>query len=79
MSNEQEKPKSFIQIIFVDVGSVVFSAQVDGVVPLQFLAIAEYFRIMGEVGIARQEQQKAQEMQRNKIAVPGVSNEELLR
>ena len=75
MSNEQEKPKSFIQIIFSDVGSVVFSAQEDGVVPLQFLAIAEYFRIMGEVGIARQER----EAQRNKIAVPGVSNEELLR
>ena len=54
---------------------MVFSAQVDGVVPLQFLAIAEYLRIMGEVGIARQER----EAQRNKIAVPGVSNEELLR
>ena len=77
--DEQNKPKSFIQIVFADVGNVFFDMQIDGVVPLQFLAVAEYLRILGEAGIARQETQRAQETQRKKIMVPGMNDEELMK
>lgn len=74
---QKEAPKSFIQVVFSDVGSVLFDMQVDGVVPLQFLALGDYLRMLGEAGIARQEAQRSQVAQRNKIVVPGMNDEEL--
>lgn len=72
----EEQPKSFIQIIFTDVGSTLFDAQIGNVTPLQILALAQYLQFMGEAGLARQEMQRDQVKQRNKIVVPGFGIEE---
>lgn len=66
----QQAPQSYIQIVFQDIGSTIFNMNVDGVTPLQFLAVAEYFRIYGEMLVMKQQAKEAAEAQRNKIAVP---------
>jgi|MudIll2142460700_1097286.scaffolds.fasta_scaffold284932_2 hypothetical protein len=68
---DQQTPQSYIQIIFKEPGSVLFDAQVNGVTPLQFLALGEYFRLLGETQLAKEQMQREEEMKRKKIAVPG--------
>ncbi len=65
-----QQPKSYIQIIFKEPGSVLFDAQVSGVTPLQFMAVAEYFRLLGEVNWYKEQTQRETEAERNKIVVP---------
>ena len=67
---DQQTPQSYIQIIFKEPGSVLFDANVNGMTPLQFFAVAEYFRLLGEAGWAREQAQREMEAERNKIAVP---------
>lgn len=67
---DQQTPQSYIQIIFKEPGSVLFDAQVSGITPLQFLAVAEYLRLLGEAGFLREQAQRQMEEERHKIAVP---------
>lgn len=67
---DQQTPQSYIQIIFKEPGSVLFDAQVSGVTPLQFLAVGEYLRLLGEAGFLREQAQRQMEEERHKIAVP---------
>lgn len=70
--DQQEQPKSFIQVIFKDIGSVEFNIMMDGIVPMQLLAIAEYFHFLGESGLVQEKVREAQQAQKNKIVVPGM-------
>jgi hypothetical protein len=64
-----DSPDSFIQVVFKEQGSILFDANVNGVTPLQFLAIGEYFKFMGEDLLRKAQVQKEQQ----KIAVPGIA------
>jgi hypothetical protein len=66
----QQVPQSYIQIIFKEPGSVLFDANIVGMTPLQFFAIAEYFRLLGESQLAKEQAQRAAETERTKIVVP---------
>lgn len=72
MDQQQEQPKSFIQIVFKDIGSVEFNAMMDGIVPMQLLALAEYLHFLGESGLVQEKVKEAQRAQQNKIVVPGI-------
>lgn len=63
---EEAPPESFIQIVFVAPGSVVFNMQVGQVTPLQILAIAKYLELEGENALIQQKRQAEQ----SKIIVP---------
>ena len=65
-----QAPQSYIQVVFKEPGSVLFDANVSGMTPLQFLAVAEYFRLLGEAGFLREQAQREVEAERRKIAVP---------
>jgi hypothetical protein len=67
---DQQTPQSFIQILFKEPGSVLFDANISGITPLQFLAAAEYFRLLGEAGFIREQAQREVEQERHKIAIP---------
>jgi hypothetical protein len=71
VEQNMEQPKSFIQIIFSDVGSTLFEAQMNGVTPLQILALAEYLHFIGESGLSKQQVEQEQRKARGKIVVPG--------
>ena len=66
----QTEPESYIQIIFSEPGSVVFTPIVKAT-PLQLFAVAEYLRIMGESMFMQQMMKQQQQAEMNKIAVPG--------
>lgn len=70
---EQKQPESFIQVIFSEVGSTIFNAQIGSVTPLQVLALAHYLQFIGEAGLAKQEMDRQAAEQRNKIMVPGIN------
>ena len=79
-----EQPKSFIQVIFEDVGSVLMPIPpIINATPLQVLACAEYLHIIGESGLLQEHNRKMQEeqrvMERKKIIVPGMNDEELMK
>ena len=67
---DQQTPQSYIQILFKEPGSVLFDANISGITPLQFLAVAEYFRLLGEAGFLREQAQRQAEEERKKIAIP---------
>ena len=66
----QQVPQSYIQIIFKEFGSVLFDGNINGVTPLQFFAVAEYLRLLGEAGIKEEQAKRAAEAERTKIVVP---------
>lgn len=74
-----DQPKSFIQIAFSDIGSVLLDINMSNVVPLQLLAAADYLRHVGEAGLVSQDIERSQSAQRNKIVVPGLIEKELLK
>jgi hypothetical protein len=69
-NKDQQLPQSYIQIIFKEPGSTLFSADAHGVTPMQFLALGEYFRLLGEAGWLREQTQREVEAERGKIVVP---------
>lgn len=69
---DQEIPKSFIQVIFADFGSVMFQVNWGEVSAMQVLALSEYLHFKGEMMLAQDEHNRMQEQERNKIAVPKI-------
>ena len=70
--DQQLPPKSYIQFVFKDIGSIEFVANMDGVVPLQLFAISDYLHFMAENGLMQEKVREAQRAQQNKIVVPGM-------
>ena len=70
--DQQEAPKSFVQIIFDDIGSTNMIYQVIQATPMQVLALAEYLHFLGENGLIQERVKEAQKAQQNKIIVPGM-------
>ena len=76
MSEQPAPPKSYLVIQFADVGSVMFHLDMDGVTPLQMLAIASYLELRGKNALIQQENQRAEEeaqhaLARPKLVLPG--------
>lgn len=71
-----ELPKSFVQIVFADVGSVVMVNQQIQATPMQVLALAEYLQFIGKNGLMqeyhKQQEEMQQKAQQNKILTPGM-------
>lgn len=67
---DHQKPASYIAIQFADVGSTVFSIDMNGVTPLQLLAIAAYLELRGKNTLVQMENQRAQEEAEKAIARP---------
>jgi hypothetical protein len=63
--------KSRIYIEFEGMGSATFSMKVENVVPMQLLALAQYFEFEGKLGLSMQRAQMMEEQQRKHIQVPG--------
>lgn len=66
----EQKPKSFIIIEFEDVGSTNFHMQMDGITPLQMLAMASYLELKGKNALIQMENQRAEEEAQKSIARP---------
>lgn len=77
MVDEQEKPKSYVMVVFEEVGSTNLNFMAEGVTPLQLLALANYLELKGKNALiqqenAREEQKVAQQLSvpRDKIIIP---------
>jgi hypothetical protein len=79
MDENKNQPNSFIQVIFSDVGSVLFSMTTDGVTSLQMLALAEYLHILGEAGLLQEQVNQKQKAQQNRIVIPGTELPNIVR
>lgn len=70
-----EQPKSYIQVIFEDVGSAVFTMNLTGVTSGQLFAVAERLRLQAEIAVMQElEKQQAEartKAAQNSILVPG--------
>ena len=66
----EEKPSSFILIQFAEVGSTAFQIKMDGVTPLQILAIASYLDVKGKNELIKQENEKFSREAEMKLLVP---------
>jgi len=81
---KQELPRSFIQVMFADMGSVIMpTPPIVNCTSLQALAFAEYLKIMAEASVKLEHNKVAEEKQRvenrKKILVPGINESELLQ
>lgn len=70
MSDQNELPKSYVVVNFADVGSVIMHVDMNGITPLQLLALAAYFELKGKDALIRQENQRAEEDAQKAIARP---------
>ena len=66
--NPQED--SFILVKFKEVGSTILDASANNVTPLQFLAIGQYFEFLGKNGLLREEAERQQQAEMQRIATP---------
>ena len=83
-TDEVVVPKSFIQVVFAEIGSVIMpTPPIINCTALQALAFAEYLRIMAESGVKQEHnrivQAEQQVKERKKILVPGLSDSDLLQ
>ena len=83
-TDEVVAPKSFIQVVFAEIGSVIMpTPPIINCTALQALAFAEYLRIMAESGVKQEHnrivQAEQQVKDRKKILVPGLSDSDLLQ
>ena len=74
----EERPTSYLQIIFKDTDSTVFQLNVSGVSAMQVLAISHYLKVFGEAMLHADMQREAEQSARRKIAVPGADIEGIL-
>ena len=69
--DENETPKSFIFIEFVDVGSVNMNRiQYENVTPMQILALSEYFQLVGKTKLVQEMAVREEQMQQQRLSVP---------
>ena len=64
------KDESFVLVVFNDVGSVMKSVAMGGVIPEQLLALGVELELIGKNGLVQQGNQQAQREQQKKILVP---------
>jgi len=76
MVNMDEKPeqKSIVIITFQEPGSVNFGVQMDGVTPMQLIAVAWWLNKQGEAMYIQQQVQQHQQEEMHKIAVPKLAH-----
>lgn len=67
---EKQAPKSYLLVQFADIGSVLFTTQIEGVTPLQLIAIASYLELKAKNELVQQENQRVQREQEMKLLVP---------
>lgn len=72
MSNQPtpERPKSFVLVQFAETGSVQFAVEIDGVTPLQMIALAAFLELRGKNELIRLENQRVEEEAQKAIARP---------
>jgi len=72
---EEEQNAGFISIRFMRQGSVFFDFEVDGVVPMQMIAIGEYLSTLGKSKLLQEQAraQQAESKQQIQIAQPGIA------
>lgn len=74
MSTEEEqkptKPESYVWVQFAAPGSVYFALDMDGVTPLQMLALSAFFELKGKNALIQQENQRAEDEAQKSIARP---------
>lgn len=73
--NEAEEQNfGYISVVFKQQGSVFFDFEVDGVVPMQMIAIGEYLSTLGKSKLLQEQARAQQEMTKQKIQVaqPGI-------
>lgn len=72
IENEAEEEQNFgyIRVKFVQQGSVFFDFEVDGVVPMQMIAIGEYLSTLGKSKLLQEHARAQQEGTKQKIQVP---------
>lgn len=68
--DEQEKAKSYVIVTFSDIGSVVMSVTMDGVTPLQIIALAQYLEVKGKNELIRTENERMEQEAIKNIARP---------
>lgn len=71
MSDEPQK--SYVMVQFAEIGSVIFKVNIEGVTPLQLIAIAEYLSLKGKNDLVRQENERVEHEQQMKLLVPDKS------
>ena len=70
MTEEEQTPKSYLIVQFSDVGSVLFTTKMDGITPLQLLALAGYLELKAKNELVQQENQRVQREADMKLLVP---------
>ena len=78
---EEEQNFGYIRVRFAQQGSVFFDFEVDGVVPMQMIAIGEYLSTMGKSQLLKELARAEREMSKQQIQVaqPGVDPGALAR
>lgn len=71
--SDQSTHSSYIQIIFQEPGSVVFQARMDGITPMQLLALAGYFELRAKNELVRLENSRIEQEENQKLAVPKIA------
>lgn len=68
--SDEETPKSYLIVQFADIGSVLFTTKMDGITPLQLLALAGYLELKAKNELVQQENQRVQREADMKLLVP---------
>ena len=62
--------ESFLTARFASPGSAIFEINMNNVIPLQLIALANYLQLMGETFLLQQESERARRETAQKIIVP---------
>ena len=66
-NEEGEQNFGYISVVFKQQGSVFFDFEVDGVVPMQMIAIGEYLSTLGKSKLLQEQARAQQETSERKI------------
>lgn len=66
----QNKPKSYVVATFSDIGSVVVNVVMEGVTPLQVIALAQYLEVKGKNELIRTENERLEQEAMRNISRP---------
>jgi len=70
MVEDNEEKKSFIAITFTEPGSTLFNIMIEGVTPLQLLALTAYLEVRAKNELIVQENTRLEQQKEMQIAVP---------
>ena len=68
---DEERPKSFVLALFEDIGSTVIQQiQIEGLTPLQLIALAAYLELRGKNELIKQENEREEQARQQRLSVP---------